>query len=163
MTTRIESNGPDPRVTSTLTQARTTAQPTRPFQAVMGAGASAVVAGAEAAVRRLPGGPVLAAAFRPGVPAAGSGASVAHSAEGLPVSSGSVGSPEAPTGPAELPGGLGASDPSLEGVLGENGDKNLYYIALQERISAENRMYTAYSNVLRVRHETMKNAIGNFR
>ena len=56
MTTRIESNGPAPLVTSTHTQGRTTPQPTRPFQQVMGAGASAVVAGAEAAVRRLPGG-----------------------------------------------------------------------------------------------------------
>jgi hypothetical protein len=156
MTTRIESNGPDPRITSTPIQPRTTAQPTRPFQQVMGAGASAVVAGAEATVRRLPGGPILAAAFRAGPPSAPP-ASAAHSAEGLPASTTALGSPESPVATEA------ASDPNLEGMLGENGDKNLYYIALQERISAENRMYTAYSNVLRVRHETMKNAIGNFR
>ena len=154
MTTRIESSGPEPLVTSIPTQTRTTPQPTRPFQQVMGAGANAVVVGAEAAVRRLPGGPILAAAFRPGVAPAG-GAPM--TAEGVPMSSAGVGSPEAPGGDAT------ASDPNLEGMLSENGDKNLYYIALQERISAENRMYTAYSNVLRVRHETMKNAIGNFR
>ena len=156
MTTRIESSGPAPLIASTATQGRTTPQPTRPFQQVMGAGASAVVAGAEAAVRRLPGGPILAAAFRPGAgPAPTPPAPV--SAEGVPLGAGGAGSPESPASPAT------ASDPSLEGLLDENGDKNLYYIALQERISAENRMYTAYSNVLRVRHETMKNAIGNFR
>ena len=155
MTTRIVSTGPNPLVASTATQARTTPQPTRPFQQVMGAGASAVVLGAEAAVRRLPGGPILAAAFRPGP--AGAPPGVATTAEGIPLSSGGTGSPESPeSAPA-------SNDPSVEGMLAENGDKNLYYIALQERISAENRMYTAYSNVLRVRHETMKNAIGNFR
>ena len=156
MTTRIEPSGPDPLVTSTPTQARTTAQPTRPFQQVMGAGAGAIVGGAEAAVRRLPGGPILAAAFRPGPGSTGGAPAVVRATpEGT-----AVASTELP----ETPGSPGATDdPSLEGMLDENADKNLYYIALQERISAENRMYTAYSNVLRVRHETMKNAIGNFR
>jgi hypothetical protein len=141
MTTRIEPSGPTPLVTSIPTQVRTTPQPTRPFQQVMGAGAVAIVGGAEAAVRRLPGGPILAAAFRPGV-----------GPQGVP-----------PSAVAVTAEGGGANDPSLEGMLDQNADKNLYYIALQERISAENRMYTAYSNVLRVRHETVKNAIGNFR
>lgn len=156
MTTRIESGGPVPLVTSTPTQPRTTAQPTRPFQQVMGAGAGAVVGGAEAAVRRLPGGPILAAAFRPGGAApAGVAPSTLATPEGQPLAAGQGALPGAPGG--------SANDPALEGVLDQNADKNLYYIALQERISAENRMYTAYSNVLRVRHETMKNAIGNFR
>ena len=154
MTTRIESNGPAPLVTSTRTQPRTTAQPTRPFQQVMGAGASAIVGGAEAAVRRLPGGPVLAAAFRPG-PGSAPPSAVTTTPEGNAVASSPL--PEAPASATS------ADDPSLEGMLDQNADKNLYYIALQEQISAENRMYTAYSNVLRVRHETMKNAIGNFR
>jgi len=156
MTTRIEPSGPDPLVATTVTQPRTTPQPTRPFQQVMNAGALTVVGGAEAAVRRLPGGPILAAAFRPGPVAAGVPPSaVATTPEGTPLAA-SPGSPESP--------GAGTSnDPSLEGMLDQNADKNLYYIGLQERISAENRMYTAYSNVLRVRHETMKNAIGNFR
>ena len=157
MTTRIESSGPDPLVASTATQSRTSAQPTRPFQQVMGAGAGAIVGGAEAAVRRLPGGPILAAAFRPGPASAGVPPSaVTTTPEGAPLA-GNPGSPESPAGTGT------SNDPNLEGMLDQNADKNLYYIALQERISAENRMYTAYSNVLRVRHETMKNAIGNFR
>ena len=156
MTTRIESSGAEPLVTSTQTQPRTTAQPTRPFQQVMGAGASAVVGGAEAAVRRLPGGPILAAAFRPGgAPSGLPPSAVATTPEGTALA--------ASPGSAESPAAGTSNDPNLEGMLDQNADKNLYYIALQERISAENRMYTAYSNVLRVRHETMKNAIGNFR
>jgi hypothetical protein len=154
MTTRIEPNGPASLVQAHPAAHRTTSQPTRPFQSVMSAGAGAVVTGAEAAVRRLPGGPILAAAFHPTSGAAPS-AAVATTPEGYPL------------GEAAVPGtpgtGTAASDPALEGMLDQNTDKNLYYIALQERISAENRFYSAYSNVLRVRHETMKNAIGNVR
>jgi hypothetical protein len=159
MTTRIEPSGPAPLVTSTNIQPRTTPQPTRPFQQVMDAGAGAIVGGAEAAVRRLPGGPILAAAFRPGAGPAGGvpPSAVATTPEGRALATGQSASVET----AENPGA--PTDPSLEGMLDQNADKNLYYIALQERISAENRMYTAFSNVLRVRHETMKNAIGNFR
>lgn len=152
MTTRIEPSGPNPLVAQTPIQSRTTAQPTRPFEEVMGAGAAAVVGGAEAAVRRLPGGPILAAAFRPGP--GGPEPSALATPEGLSVTA-APGSP-ASTDPT-------AGEPGVENMLAENSDRNLYYIALQERISAENRMYTAFSNVLRVRHETMKNAIGNFR
>lgn len=154
MTTRIDPSGPNPLVTQTPIQSRTTAQPTRPFQNVMGAGAAAIVGGAEAAVRRLPGGPILAAAFRPGSGPGGPEPSAVATPEGLPITTN-------PASPASTdPGG---GEPGVENMLAENSDRNLYYIALQERISAENRMYTAYSNVLRVRHETMKNAIGNFR
>jgi len=160
MTTRIDPTGPRPAVTSVPTALRTTAQPTRPFQAVMSAGAGAVVDGAEAAVRRLPGGSILAAAIRP------QASSVVAQPGGFP-STTPEGYPAGTPGSSGIPGAGGTSgaggDPSIEGMLDQNADKNLYYIALQERISAENRVYTAYSNVLRVRHETMKNAIGNFR
>ena len=123
----------------------------------MNASASAVVGGAEAAVRRLPGGPLLAAAFRPASGSYSSATTSSTTPEGHPV----TGAPPG-TGPGGTTPGS-SNDPGLEGMLEQNSDKNLYYIALQERISAENRLYTAYSNVLRVRHETMKNAIGNVR
>lgn len=156
MTTRIDSTGPTPTLTAAPAAQRTTAQPTRPFQAVMSAGASAVVSGAEAAVQRLPGGSILAAAVRPtgATPFGQAGGFPATTPEGYPTT-------VAGSSPGATPGST--ADPKLEGVLDQNADKNLYYIALQERISAENRLYSAYSNVLRVRHETMKNAIGNFR
>jgi hypothetical protein len=155
MTTRLEPHAPASLVQSRPSAGRTTSQPTRPFQSVMSAGADAVVTGAEAAVRHLPGGPILAAAFhptsgnQPGAPPS------AVTPEGYPAGTAAV-------GPGGSPGSA-SSDPALEGVIDQNSDKNLYYIALQEKISAENRLYSAYSNVLRVRHETMKNAIGNVR
>ena len=40
---------------------------------------------------------------------------------------------------------------------------NLYYLELQERMATENRVFTAQSNVLKARHDTVKNAIGNVR
>jgi hypothetical protein len=158
MTTRIDPTGPTPVLTSTPTALRTTAQPTRPFQSVMSAGASAVVGGAEAAVERLPGGSVLAAALRP--------TGTVLSQPGFAPSATPEGYPTAAPGTGTLAPGSSSSttgDPAIESMLGQDANQNLYYIALQERISAENRLYTAYSNVLRTRHETMKNAIGNFR
>lgn len=153
MTTRVVPSAITPSVQSFPTAHRTTAVPTRPFQAVMNAGASAVIAGAEGAVRRLPSGPILAAAFRP---------AASHAPHAPAVLA------ESPASSALTPEGrpadaAGASGEALEGALASHADQNLYFIALQERISAENRTYSAYSNILRVRHETMKNAIGNFR
>ena len=37
------------------------------------------------------------------------------------------------------------------------------YLQLQEQISAENRQFSTLSNVLKARHDTVKNAIGNIR
>jgi hypothetical protein len=51
----------------------------------------------------------------------------------------------------------------VENVLSEGADQNLYFLELQERISQENRTYSALSNVLKARHETVKNAISNIR
>jgi hypothetical protein len=77
-----------------------------------------------------------------------------------------------PSASPETGGGLGTSAlpasgaggaPSIERVLDQNADQNLYFLGLQERISQENRAFTAVSNVLKARHETVKNAIGNIR
>lgn len=149
MTTRIESGGPPTGVTSSPTAARVTPPPVRPFRQVVQAGSAAVINGAEAAVTHLPGGPVLAAAFRPGQPIAAD-----------PASTGAT-SPEGSAGTAGA--ASGSSESSIENVLADNVDKNLYYLQLQERISAESRQYSALSNVLKARHDTIKNAIGNIR
>ncbi len=152
MSTRIQS-GPSPNVAVTPTAARTTAPPARPFQQVMKASADAIVNGAEAAVTRLPGGAVLAAAMRPS-----------------PDFGGTASSPIGPSSSLETSGvpgadvrGVGGQPPSIERVLDQNADQNLYFLGLQERISQENRAFTAVSNVLKARHETVKNAIGNIR
>lgn len=153
MSTRVETGGPATGVSSAPTASRVTPPPGRPFKQVMDAGARAVVNGAESAVRRLPGGPVLAAAFRPGP--GGAGVNSATSAEG-------------PTGTSSSAleggsGGAGGAGGGVEDTLQQSADMNLYYLELQERISAESRQYTALSNVLKARHDTVKNAIGNIR
>jgi hypothetical protein len=150
MSTRVSLGGPSTDVASTPTASRVTPPPARPFKQVMDASATAVVGGAEAAVRRLPGGPVLAAAFRP-APGA--------------VAPGSVASPEGSAGTAQGVGvgdGTGAGG-NMDQMLQQNADMNMYYLELQERISAESRAYTTLSNVLKTRHDTVKNAIGNIR
>jgi hypothetical protein len=150
MTTRVASGGPNTDVTSLNAASRVTPAPARPFRQVMQASADAIVSGAEAAVQHLPGGPILAAAVRPTPPPVGGVAG--------------LGTPEGSAGTAALGLGAGSAEgPPIEGVLARNADQNLYFLELQERISAENRSYTALSNVLKARHETVKNAIGNIR
>ena len=151
MTTRIESGGPATGVSSTPTASRVTPAPERPFKNVMAAGARAVVRGAEAAVEKLPGGPILAAAFRP------THASPA-STEGLTTASST---PEGSGGSAGPAGTSMSSEPG--DVLGQQADLNMQYLQLQEQINAESREYSAISNVLKARHDTIKNAIGNIR
>jgi hypothetical protein len=149
MTTRIYSSGPTNGVTAGHTASRVTPAPAQPFRQVINAGAGAVVHGAEATALQLPGGPILAAAVRS--PSAQTSEGAALTAEG----SGGTGTLAAATGTAS-PG-------SPEAMLSQNADQNMYFLTLQERISAESRAYTALSNVLKARHDTVKNAIGNIR
>ncbi len=145
MTTRIENDGPAPLVQTTPSQPRVTPTPARPFSNLFQASARAVISSAESATRSLPGGAILAAAIRaPAQPTAGQSAP-----EGSTTATDPLSSPTASTG--------------LESSLDGMADRNLYYLQLQERISAENREYTALSNVLKARHDTMKNAISNLR
>jgi hypothetical protein len=132
-----------------------TPTPARPFQQVVQASSLAVVSSAEAAVSKLPGGPILAAAVRPTASAPAAGAAVA---------TGSI-RPEGPAGlGAATPGTSDASGSGgIEQMLSQNADQNMYFLELQERMSAESRTYSAMSNVLKTRHDTMKNAIGNIR
>ena len=159
MTTRVGIGGPSTGVYATTTAPRVTPEPARPFQQMMNASSVAIVTGAEAAVTHLPGGSIIAAAMRPG-----------GSAGTLPTSP--LNRAEGPTGTATsgVSGGVsgvtGASsggDPSIQAVMSQDADQNLYYLKLQEQMSAESRSYSAISNVLKARHDTMKNAIGNIR
>jgi hypothetical protein len=161
MTTRIGTNGPGTGVSASPSATRVTAPPGQPFKAMMNAGASAVLSGAEQAVTRLPGGPILAAALRPG--ASAGPAAYADGSAAVAGSAASV-SPEGAAGTAG--GGVGvpgAADGGIESALSQSANQNLYFIEIQERISAESRSYSAISNVLKARHDTVKNAIGNIR
>jgi hypothetical protein len=157
MTTRIAA-GSDPSVLSLASAERVTAPPGRPFKAVMGAGARAILSGAEQVVTSLPGGPILAAALRPTAETGGgSAASVSSSSAALtPEGSSGTGG----VGSASTPG---SDNGGVEATLNQSANQNLYFIEIQERISAESRSYSAISNVLKARHDTVKNAIGNIR
>jgi hypothetical protein len=159
MTTRVAIGGPSTGVYATATAPRVTPEPARPFQQMMSASSVAIVTGAEAAVTHLPGGSILAAAMRPG----GSGGSLPTSplnrAEGP---TGTATSGTSGSGVAGITGSSGG-DPSIQAVMSQDADQNLYYLKLQEQMSAESRSYSAISNVLKARHDTMKNAIGNIR
>jgi len=157
MSTRIADTGPVPLVAPTRTAARVTPVAGQPFRSIMQAGAQAVVDSAETAVLRLPGGPVLAAAFRAAPPQVGTTNPHIATTRGALSSD-----PSAAEGPAPA----GATDPSWDpNALGAtpDGEQNLYYLQLQQQISDESRKYTALSNVLKARHDMLKHAIDNIR
>jgi hypothetical protein len=156
MTTKIQSHGTGANVVAAPTATRRTAAPATPFKNVMNASAAAVVNGANHAVRRLPGGPILAAAMTPGAVAAPGGVSTSSLPAGTTPGSGVT------AGAASGQPGAAGGTP-IESVLSENANQNLYFLQLQEQISAESRAYSAASNILKARHDTVKNAIGNIR
>ncbi len=155
MTTRIGTGGPTTGVSASASAVRVTAPPGQPFKAIMNAGASAIMSGAEQAVTRLPGGPILAAALRPTAaqvgPAQPGGVTAAELA------------PEGSTGASDPAAAAANESQSLQTALSEGANQNLFFIKLQERINAESRDYSAWSNILKARHDTVKNAIGNIR
>jgi hypothetical protein len=162
-----------PDVVALETAPRPTAPPVRvQFSEVLSGGALALVQGAQAAVRALPGAPVLAAAVRGG----GLGGSFrATAAVSTPT-------PEGPTattqgsgivplaginigstgGEATATGTVGdASDPGVERSLAESQQLNLYYLQIQQQVNDQNRTFTLLSNVIEMEHNTAKTAIGN--
>jgi hypothetical protein len=166
---------------ATPTGPRPTPKDGSSFKEVLGRSASSLVTGAEAAVTKLPGGPVLAAAMRgatggtPGVQRSGTIASPGAApaspiATATPamitagisppvVPAGAAGASGTPSTAAEGPGA--EASPSLDGAVAGGQDMNLYYLQLQEQMAAENRAYTALSNVMKARHDTVKTAINN--
>lgn len=140
--------------------------------------ARSVVRSAEVAMHTLPGGPLMAVALRGGggpLPAA----AVPFGGPGVPLRGGTaegpgvsprglgqvVGSPLA-TGGAALAGGAGAGQSDAAGIessLAQSQEMNLYYLQIQETVNAQNRSFTALSNVLKAEHDTVKTAIGNIR
>jgi hypothetical protein len=168
-----------PDVAVATTAPRVTPTPPRTqFKEVL---TKSVVSGAEAAMRVLPGSPLMAVAVRGtagppsaiGVPMGGAGVPMrTMSAEGPGVSSASnvgVGTAAGSVGSAALGGvtGGGAGTPaeagSIDQSLQQSQEMNLYYLQIQEQVNAQNRSFTALSNVLKTEHDTVKTAIGNIR
>jgi hypothetical protein len=133
------------------------------FSEVLAGGARALVRGAQAALRVLPGSPLMAVAVRGGT----SPFSTTSAIEGaLPVSgqgvvSGAGASPEGPGGSPAAGGPAGTGDGSIEGTIAQQQEMNLYYLQIQEEVNAQNRTFSTLSNVLEVEHNTAKTAIGN--
>jgi hypothetical protein len=140
------------------------------FGAVL-ATARPVLKGAEAVASVLPGGPLVAAAVKApqtmsgGYPGAPYGSPVNKGTPmtpRIPIGGGASGVP-APGGAPDPVAAANGEQPNIENVLADSQAFNLYYLQLQEQIAAENRSYTTMSNVLKARHDTVKNAIGNIR
>ena len=114
--------------------------------------ARGVASTVELAAPYVPAGTVLSAAVRSAVraPATAVGVSAA-SAEG--------GGATAATG-----GGTTSEGDILEATRAlqqEGRTANLQYLQLQENMQRESREFTALSNVMRVKHDSAKSAIGN--
>jgi hypothetical protein len=148
VTTQFPNAISDQTTTVAPTATRITPQPAQPFAHVLRAGAGAVIDGAEAAAQRIPGGPLLSAAFRPGAA----------------VSDGSAGPNSTVSSAGPIDGvAPGSDEGTLQSALQAQAENSLYYLQLQQQIQEENRAYSTLSNVLKARHETVKNAIGNIR
>jgi hypothetical protein len=161
------------------------------FSEVLAGGARALVRSAQTVLRALPGSPLMAVALRggaSGIPAmnvlAGTlPASTQASLLGAPIRGTTPPLADVPPNP-EGPGGSSAAtsslgtgltgaggapgtstatpnDGSMEGTLAQDQQMNLYYLQIQEQVNAQNRTFSALSNVLEVEHNTAKTAIGN--
>lgn len=144
------------------------------FRDVVRAGAGGLVRGAEIAMGKLPGSPLMAVSVRgPAAPIGGAGVQAAGVGGGARV-----------TSAAEGPGGLGAGGvgvgvggvgvgvggtgapqdgSGVESSLAQAQEMNLYYLQIQEQVNAQNRVFSTLSNVLKAEHDTVKTAIGNIR
>ncbi len=161
-----------------------------PFSEVLAGSARAFVRTAGAAARSLPGSPLMAVAIRGGSnlsaqlaptpsalggaaspaglfgsPPLVSGAGVIGGASGTIGTVGTGGMGSSPTGTssgtAADGSAAGTNDPSISSTLAQDQEMNLYYLQIQEQVNAQNRTYSALSNVIEVEHNTAKTAIGN--
>jgi hypothetical protein len=127
------------------------AEPGR-FESALRAAASGLASGVastvELAAPYVPGGTVLSAAVR------SSGRTTATA----------VGASAASAGGAVASGGTASEGDVLEAtrtLQQEARTFNLQYLQLQENMQRESREFTALSNVMRVKHDSAKSAIGN--
>jgi hypothetical protein len=145
------------------------------FSQVLSAGATGLVQGAELAVSSLPGSPLTAAAVRGGSSAVTAAmGSVAPSmttspegpvAAGINQTSAGIGlnlgtGVTAPVGSGSTVAGTDPSS-SIDASLQQSAELNMYYLQIQQQVDAQNRSFTALSNVLKTEHDSAKAAIQN--
>jgi len=146
-----------PDVVSVETSARPTA-PQVPFSDVLAGGARAFVNSAQSMVQSLPGSPLMALAVRPGTTALLATTTTNTTPEGPGgAATGTLGS----TSSAATGSTSGTGDDGISQTMAQDQQMNLYYLQIQEQVNAQNRTYSALSNVIEVEHNTAKTAIGN--
>jgi hypothetical protein len=157
MDSTISSTPPiRPDVVSVETTARPTA-PKVPFSEVLSGGARALVGGAQSMVQSIPGSPLMALAVRPGATALLPSA-MNTTPEGP---GGATTSALGGTGAVAAGSASGTGSDGLSQTMAQDQEMNLYYLQVQEQVNAQNRTYSALSNVIEVEHNTAKTAIGN--
>ena len=153
-----------PDVVAVTSAPRPTPTPVRVnFADVLAKGAKGLVAGAEAALNVLPGGPLVAVALR----GATGSTTATHT---LSAGGSGMGGMSRPEGPGATSGGTpgtggttGAGEGGVESSLQQAQQMNMYYLQIQEQVNAQNRTFSTLSNVLKAEHDTVKTAIGNIR
>lgn len=131
--------------------------------------ARAVAGGLELAAPAVPGGTFLLGAVRAATAPSPGSAPVTAAAPfvgGSPAATGyaSTGAAGASaTGATAATGGSSEGDlmASARALQAESQAYNAQYLQLQEAMQRENREFTALSNVMRVKHDTARAAIGN--
>lgn len=165
-----------PDVTTAVSAPRVTPTPPRMgrFSQVL---ANTVVRSAEAAMRTLPGAPLMAVAVRggsaptlgvplsgPAMPVLRNGSPEGPVALGQPgggaIGAGIAGAAGAGVSPTGMPTG---EQGSIDASLQQSQEMNLYFLQIQQEVNAQNRSFTTLSNILKAQHDTVKTAIGNIR
>lgn len=154
------------------------------FKETLGIGLNAVMDAGQIAAPLLPGGAVLSAAISgvgtiKGYAAANSAAGgaghagfgggqmghgVVGSLGGTGVGGAAGGSIGSASGPASV-GGVAQGDMMgrMEKMQEMNQSFNMQYLSLQQNIQNESRRFSLLSNIIKTRHDTAKNSIGNLR
>jgi hypothetical protein len=152
---------PHPNIAFTSSAPRVTPTPPRAarFGDVL---SSTVMRSAESALQTIPGAPAMAFALRGGIaPRQASSALTSVPSQGV-LPSGSPTSTAAGPAPNSSPG-VGGEPSAITSSLQQSQDMNLYYLQIQESVNAQNRTFTALSNVMKAEHDTVKTAISNLR
>ena len=108
--------------------------------------AGVLAAGAAAAAPFIPGGPIVSAAVS-------TLAGVSQLASSIPNLASALG------GSGSSNGSSGTINDSLSGMQADN----IKMMELQIKMQRENTVFSTLSNILKVRHDTQKNSIGNIR
>ncbi|SEU09422.1 hypothetical protein [Stigmatella erecta] len=187
---KIDGNMMGPRMSTNLTVNKQT--PNNEFghrvQAGLNAAAGAVSSGVGMATSMIPGGGIVSAAvssvntfasgatgsagtpYAGGVPGGVTGGVTGGATGGVPsvnttVGTGGVGIPGTATagGPNYLGGSTGSVGSEFNGELSSMFTQQKELLKLQTQMQNEQQRYQAISNVLKSRHESAKNSIGNIR